>query len=80
MIQFRKTDSLKTTLVENDIQQQLNKKTIPNLKGIGAREALYYLENAGITVKLVGKGQVKEQSIAQGKNFKKGDRLTLMLN
>jgi cell division protein FtsI (penicillin-binding protein 3) len=80
MIQFKRTDSLKTTLVENDIQLQLNKKTIPNLKGIGAREALYYLENAGITVKLIGKGQVKEQSIVQGKSFKKGDQLTLMLN
>ncbi len=80
MVQFRKSDSTHIELIENNIQIALDKKMIPNLKGIGAKEALYYLENAGINVKLVGKGQVKNQSLAQGKNFKKGDQITLLLN
>ncbi len=80
MIQFKRMDSTHITFIENNIQAMLDKKMIPNLKGIGAKEALYCLENAGVQVKLVGKGQVKNQSLAQGKNFKKGDQITLLLN
>ncbi len=80
MIQFKKIDSTKIAFGENNIQTALDKHLIPNLKGIGAKDALYYLENAGVNVKLVGKGQVKNQSLAQGMRFKKGDHITLLLN
>jgi len=39
---------------------------IPDVRGMGLRDALYLLENAGLQVKYNGIGTVKSQSIAPG--------------
>ncbi|MGB4901883.1 MAG: penicillin-binding protein [Saprospiraceae bacterium] len=39
---------------------------IPDVRGMGLRDALFILENKGIRVKLLGHGRVKRQSIAPG--------------
>lgn len=49
-----------------------NGKTMPELTGMGARDAVYILESAGIRVKVIGKGKVKKQSITPGMAVKKG--------
>lgn len=49
-----------------------NGKTMPELIGMGARDAVYILETAGIRVKVIGKGKVKKQSVPPGIAVKKG--------
>lgn len=45
---------------------------IPDVTGMGARDAVYLLESAGLKVQIKGKGQVKRQSIPAGAKVKKG--------
>ncbi|MBN2173237.1 MAG: transpeptidase family protein [Bacteroidales bacterium] len=52
---------------------------VPNVKGMGARDAVYVLENLGLSVKIKGRGFVKEQSIEAGTRIKKGIQITLVL-
>jgi cell division protein FtsI (penicillin-binding protein 3) len=49
-----------------------NGNTMPEIIGMGARDAVYILESAGIKVQVIGKGKVKKQSISPGMVFKKG--------
>lgn len=49
-----------------------NGNTMPEIIGMGARDAVYILESAGIKVKIVGKGKVKKQSLSPGVAIKKG--------
>lgn len=41
-------------------------KKVPDVRGMGLKDALYLLENRGIKVKVNGRGQVKKQSIKAG--------------
>ena len=58
----------------NTVNQQL----MPNVKGMGLKDALYLLENMGVKVKISGKGKVSGQSIAPGTALAKG--LTVILD
>jgi cell division protein FtsI (penicillin-binding protein 3) len=53
---------------------------IPNLKGMGLKDALYLLENKGLVAVVTGRGKVVSQSLPAGKNFIKGQKIILMLN
>jgi cell division protein FtsI (penicillin-binding protein 3) len=50
----------------------LSGKNMPELIGMGARDAIYILESAGVKVKIIGKGKVKKQSIIPGATIKRG--------
>lgn len=39
---------------------------VPDVRGMGLRDALYLLESRGMQVKVIGKGMVKKQSITAG--------------
>lgn len=52
---------------------------VPNVKGLGARDAIARLENAGLTVAINGTGYVTQQSIAPGTAYKRGQKVTLQL-
>lgn len=54
-------------------------KTMPNLKGWVGMDAVYYLENAGLEVKVVGNGKVKRQSVRAGNTIRKGQKITIEL-
>ncbi|MEQ1552851.1 MAG: penicillin-binding protein [Ferruginibacter sp.] len=54
--------------------------TMPNVIGMGLKDAVYLLENNGIKISLQGKGKVISQSIIAGTNFKKGQKINLFLN
>ena len=54
-------------------------KKIPNVTGMSARDALYVLENSGVTVKLNGQGKVVEQSLAAGTMIDKKTTIELLL-
>ncbi|NPD92584.1 penicillin-binding protein [Xylanibacter muris] len=53
--------------------------TIPDVTGMGARDAVYMLESRGLKVCLKGRGKVKEQSCAAGKTAIKGQLCTIIL-
>jgi len=54
-------------------------KFMPDLSGMGARDAVYLLESAGIRVKVIGKGKVKKQSISPGIAIKRGTACVIEL-
>lgn len=49
-----------------------NGKIVPDVHGMGARDAVYLLESRGIKVRLQGRGKVLKQSIGAGEKIKKG--------
>lgn len=66
-------DSLTFTTLRNE-----NGK-MPNVMGMGARDAVYAIRSAGLKVKLKGAGHVTSQSIAPGTACKKGATVSLTL-
>ena len=59
--------------------RQCAKDIVPDVKGMGARDAVYALESRGVKVRLHGRGKVTAQSLAPGRKIKKGDACTLKL-
>lgn len=57
----------------------LKKDVIPNVKGLGAKDAVFVLESLGLKVYLTGKGFVKEQSLQPGSKIIKGNQIYLKL-
>lgn len=53
---------------------------MPDVTGMGARDAVYLLDKAGLKVRLSGVGKVTHQSIAGGRPFMKGQTVALQLN
>lgn len=76
------------------LQQVVNKKkvelissnkiviagVVPDVKGMGLRDAIYLLESSGLQVKVDGKGVVKNQSLPAGTKILKGAFITITLN
>lgn len=50
---------------------------MPDVMGMGARDAVYLLESRGLKVIINGRGKVHQQSIAYGKPYRRGTRVTL---
>lgn len=50
---------------------------MPDVTGMGARDAVYLLESRGLKVRIKGRGKVQHQSIDYGKPYRKGARVTL---
>ncbi|MDD4776941.1 MAG: penicillin-binding protein [Fermentimonas sp.] len=57
----------------------LNGSLIPDVRGMGARDAVYLLEKSGLRVNLNGSGKVMSQSFRPGQNLVKGTTITLTL-
>ena len=53
---------------------------VPNVIGMGASDAVYLLENAGLRVNVKGRGNVVRQSIPSGSKISKGQTVVLDLN
>ncbi len=54
--------------------------TVPNLKGMTLKDAIFLLEGMNLQVFYTGKGRVKTQSLMPGNSFRKGDRITINLD
>jgi cell division protein FtsI (penicillin-binding protein 3) len=52
---------------------------VPDVIGMGARDAVYILENRGLRVTLLGRGKVDQQSLEPGHFIKKTERIILTL-
>lgn len=53
---------------------------MPNVKGMGVKDAIFILENMGLGVDLKGRGTILKQSIAPGTRFSKGDLVVLEMS
>lgn len=54
-------------------------KSIPDVTGMGARDAVYLLESRGVKVTVIGRGKVIKQSLEPGHFIKKGERCQISL-
>ena len=52
---------------------------MPDVTGMGARDAVFMLESRGVRVRLAGRGKVVEQSLPAGHNIKVGEICNLRL-
>ena len=73
-----------TTANHQNGQLTLEEKTasdrlVPNVRGMGARDAVFLLEQKGLNVHLEGVGKVKKQSIGPGNVIHKGQTILLTL-
>lgn len=62
------------------INKKINANTMPQLKGMGFKDALYLCENLGLKLIVKGKGRVEDQSIAAGTPIAKGQIINILLN
>ena len=53
---------------------------VPNVKGMGATDAVYLLENNGLRVTLRGRGKVRFQSLRAGVKIQRGQNIALRLS
>lgn len=53
--------------------------TVPNVRGMGLRDALYILENSGLKVGVSGTGMVQKQSLQPGSEVPKGSYVQIEL-
>lgn len=58
----------------------VREKLMPNVKGMGLKDALYLLESMGLKVTISGKGKVANQSVAPGSALAKGVTVILELS
>lgn len=57
----------------------LNNELVPDVRGMGARDAVYLLEKSGLKVNLVGAGRVVSQSLSPGQKIMKGVTVTITM-
>ncbi len=62
-----------------DIQTVESSTLVPNVVGMGLKDALYMLESRGLNVKFTGSGVVRAQSIRAGEQVGLGRTITLTL-
>lgn len=60
-------------------EKQFGGGHIPNVIGMGARDAVYQIEKRGVRVRLKGRGRVVKQSLEPGHAIKKGEICELQL-
>jgi cell division protein FtsI (penicillin-binding protein 3) len=73
----------KAGLVQNQVSPQplnISSAEVPDVRGMGLKDALYILETYGWKVTIVGKGKVMNQSVAAGMIAKKDQPIVLYLN
>lgn len=58
----------------------IEKLKVPDVTGLGLKDAIYILENLGLKVNTTGRGKVIYQSLAQNTNFAKGQTIKIQLN
>jgi cell division protein FtsI (penicillin-binding protein 3) len=56
-----------------------NKDLVPDVRGMGLRDALFLLENLGLNVSVQGYGKVIYQNIKPGSKFNTGDQIFIEL-
>jgi len=73
---------ISTKAREHDIHlnaKSFPKGLVPNVMGMGAKDAVAILENMGLKVVINGVGRVRQQSLTAGQIFRKGTTITLTM-
>lgn len=68
----------KPTIIEMS-NRTYDQRVVPNVRGMGLRDAMFLLENAGLRVVTSGLGVVRSQSLQPGGRFNRGDLIFLEL-
>ena len=61
-------------------EKQYGKSTVPDITGMGARDAIFCMESRGIRTRIHGRGKVIKQSLMPGTPAKKGSICIIELN
>lgn len=61
-------------------RRSVQSDVVPNVHGMGLKDALFLLENIGLRVNVIGFGIVAKQSIEPGVRVKKGDEISIILS
>lgn len=72
---------LKTLNIDKHVgnESQVEEGITPDVTGMGAKDAVFQLENRGLRVKVHGRGKVKKQSYPAGKKITEGAECILTL-
>ncbi|MCB0408880.1 MAG: transpeptidase family protein, partial [Flavobacteriales bacterium] len=76
-------DWVKVNTGENEVTIYYKKIApiyVPDVTGMSIKDAVYLLENQGLSVRFVGEGTVKQQSINPGEKIVKGAKILLELS
>jgi cell division protein FtsI (penicillin-binding protein 3) len=77
-------DLVKLTLDSNKqiklVKENITYGIVPDVKGLGLKDAVYLLENEGMKISIVGRGSIQGQSIAPGTKVIKGQTIVLTLS
>jgi cell division protein FtsI (penicillin-binding protein 3) len=60
-------------------QKVTQRDLVPDVRGMGARDAVFVMERQGIKTRLNGRGKVVEQSLKPGEKARKGATCQLTL-
>lgn len=60
-------------------QKTYGHSMMPDVTGMGARDAVFLIESRGVRVKITGRGKVVKQSLEPGHQIKKGEVCTLTM-
>ncbi|KAA3643627.1 MAG: PASTA domain-containing protein [Bacteroidetes bacterium] len=71
-----RTNEASVTIAPRVIRENL----VPNVIGMGLRDAIFLLENQGLRVKISGSGMVKNQSIPAGVRIRNGQLINIELS
>jgi len=77
-----RTDWVKTTVENKQTRIEpivVTKNVVPDLKGMGAKDAVFILENMGLKVQVFGRGKVISQNIKPGTFARKGNAVSINL-
>ena len=76
---FRSLAERKPTAVTLLRRREYGSRQMPDVHGMGARDAVYLIESRGVKCVIRGRGRVTAQSIAPGSKISKGQRCVLTL-
>lgn len=71
-----RTDSLHNVDIHTS---EADRNTMPDVVGMGLKDALYMLESRGLHVTFTGKGSVRSQSIPAGRKIRAGQHVAITL-
>ena len=61
-------------------KKDIKSSMVPDVKGMGARDAIYVLENLGLNVEIDGVGKVVKQTLKPGQKINGGQDIKIYLN
>ena len=75
-----KAENISNKMVKLQKKKQFSKNVVPDITGMGARDAVFLMESRGIKTRIYGRGKVIKQSLVPGTPIKKGSLCLINLN